>query len=247
MCRHNVFCEVEKMKIAVCDDDKTICGYIEKIILNYAYRAGYKINVDVFFSGSELIRQVEEDTDMLFLDIELKDTTGVVIGNYLRKERNNRKIDIVFISAHPEYALDLFKIRPVDFLIKPFKETDVENIIKEYYTKYHSDEEYYQFKNGNSVGRILYKDILYFSSDLRKVKLHKTDGTIIEMYAKLDEVAKKLPEKIFWRIHKSYLVNVRHVEMFRFDGLALYNGEKLMVSKTYRQDVRMKLMSENDD
>lgn len=55
------------MKIAVCDDDKTICGYIEKIILNYAYRAGYKINVDVFFSGSELIRQVEEDTDMLFL------------------------------------------------------------------------------------------------------------------------------------------------------------------------------------
>ena len=225
------------MKIAVCDDDKTICGYIEKIILNYAYRAGYKINVDVFFSGSELIRQVEEDTDMLFLDIELKDTTGVVIGNFLRKERNNRKIDIVFISAHPEYALDLFKIRPVDFLIKPFKETDVENIIKEYY----------QFKNGNSVGRILYKDILYFSSDLRKVKLHKTDGTIIEMYAKLDEVAKKLPEKIFWRIHKSYLVNVRHVEMFRFDGLALYNGEKLMVSKTYRQDVRMKLMSENDD
>ena len=181
------------------------------------------------------------------LDIELKDTTGVVIGNFLRKERNNRKIDIVFISAHPEYALDLFKIRPVDFLIKPFKETDVENIIKEYYTKYHSDEEYYQFKNGNSVGRILYKDILYFSSDLRKVKLHKTDGTIIEMYAKLDEVAKKLPEKIFWRIHKSYLVNVRHVEMFRFDGLALYNGEKLMVSKTYRQDVRMKLMSENDD
>ena len=79
------------------------------------------------------------------------------------------------------------------------------------------------------------------------MKLHKTDGTIIEMYAKLDEVAKKLPEKIFWRIHKSYLVNVRHVEMFRFDGLALYNGEKLMVSKTYRQDVRMKLMSENDD
>ena len=79
------------MKIAVCDDDKTICGYIEKIILNYAYRAGYKINVDVFFSGSELIRQVEEDTDMLFLDIELKDTTGVVIGNFLRKERNNRK------------------------------------------------------------------------------------------------------------------------------------------------------------
>ena len=47
------------MKIAVCDDDKTICGYIEKIILNYADRAGYKINVDVFSSGAELIRHVE--------------------------------------------------------------------------------------------------------------------------------------------------------------------------------------------
>ena len=62
--------------IDVCDKEWNIleplknierCGYIEKIILNYAYRAGYKINVDVFFSGSELIRQVEEDTDMLFL------------------------------------------------------------------------------------------------------------------------------------------------------------------------------------
>ena len=67
------------------------------------------------------------------------------------------------------------------------------------------------------------------------------------MYAKLDDVAKKLPEKIFWRIHKSYLVNVRYVEMFRFDSLELCNGEKLMVSKTYRQEVRMKLMSEDEN
>lgn len=234
------------MRIAICDDDPIICGYLEKIIINYANKAGYRLDVDVFSSGKDLINHMKDTTDLLFLDIELKDTTGVIIGNFLRKEQNNKKINIVFISAHPEYAMELFKIRPVDFLIKPFKESDIENIVDEHYKTYHSDEDFFQYKSGNDVGRIHYNDILYISSNLRKISIHRMNKGAIELYAKLDDICRKLPDKTFWRIHKSYVINVRHVELFQYDSITLDNGEVLSISKAYRQELRQKMLNEEE-
>ena len=233
------------MKIAICDDDKIICEYIKKTIEAYAYKKGFQINIQVFNSGYDMLFEINNSFDVLFLDIELKDMTGIEIGRKLRVETGHA-MNIIFISAHPEYALDLFKIRPMDFLIKPFNEMDVEKIIDECYSKYHASDEYVTYKSGTDIGRVRYDDILYLSSNLRKVLIHKTDGSIIEIYAKLDDISKKLSEQIFWRIHKSYIVNIRKVELFQYETMKLINGEILTISKPYRQDIRSRILTDEE-
>lgn len=233
------------MKIAICDDDKIICEYIKKTIEAYAYKKGFNIDIQVFNSGYNLLFGMNNSFDVLFLDIELKDMTGIEIGKKLRLEISH-PMEIIFISAHPEYALDLFKIRPMDFLIKPFNEIDVEKIIDECYSKCHASNEYMTYKSGTDIGRVRYDDILYLSSDLRKILIHKTDSNIIDIYAKLDDISKKLPEQIFWRIHKSYIVNIRKVELFQYETMKLINGEILTISKPYRQDIRSRILTDEE-
>ena len=60
-----------------------------------------------------------------FLDIQLPDDSGIEIGRFLRKCSTNTNLQIIFISGNPGYAMELFKIRPMDFLIKPFSEKEV--------------------------------------------------------------------------------------------------------------------------
>ena len=232
------------MRIAICDDDPIICNYIEKIILDYTHTKGYSVIVQVYNSGTSFICDTKDDFDLVFLDIELNDMTGVEVGKFLRNNKDS--IEIVFISAHPEYALELFKIRPVDFLTKPFDKSEVEKIIEEYYKKYHSEHEYLTYKFGSDIGRIRFDDILYISSYLRKISIHKTNGENIEIYAKLDDIEAKIPKQIFWRIHKSYIVNIRKVELFQYETMKLENGEVLTISKAYRRDTRAKMLRDEE-
>lgn len=230
------------MKIAICDDDNIICTYIEKVILSYAENAKQKVEIDIFNSGQSLFRNMERDTELLFLDIELKDWTGIEIGHFLREKQNN--LQIVFISAYPEYALELFKVRPMDFLVKPFTEKDIIEVVETYKKCCGTARPWLSYQIGRRIERMNYDEILYLSSNLRKVMIHRIDGKNEEVYGKLDEFFLKLPPKMFWQIHKSYVVNVRCVRTYCFDRLILNNGEELPVSKAYRKEIRQKMLEE---
>lgn len=69
-----------------------------------------------------MLEALKEDAalfHLLFMDIELGDTDGIILGNTLREHLGNEITQIVFISYRKDYALQLFRIRPLDFLIKP--------------------------------------------------------------------------------------------------------------------------------
>lgn len=62
--------------------------------------------------------------DLIILDIELTEINGIAIGKYLREELNNQTTQIVYISSLRDYAMDLFAVRPLHFLIKPLKKDE---------------------------------------------------------------------------------------------------------------------------
>ena len=53
--------------------------------------------------------------DILFLDIELFQLSGVEVGDYIRNRLGDRKMQIIYVSGKPSYALQLFKNQPMDF------------------------------------------------------------------------------------------------------------------------------------
>lgn len=232
------------MKIAICDDDYSVCRFIENILLEYGKLKHIHMDVEVTQSKKTLFDDFEEDTDMLFLDIMLPDSTGVEIGHFLRKNIKNVDLQIIFISSNPDYALDLFKIRPMDFLIKPFTENDIVEILDEYFTTRMSQVKYFSYKSKQTTGKILYSDIIYISSNIRKINIFLKTGQTITLYGKLSDIANVLPKEHFLRIHQSYIVNKHFILKCQFDFVQMMTGEKIPISKNYRKDIRSKIISD---
>ena len=181
-----------------------------------------------------------ETFDLIFLDIELKAMNGVNLGAKIRTELQNEKTHIVYISAKSEYAMELFAVRPLNFLIKPVQEQDIiknlEKAIK--LSQYYDD--YIKFQRGSELYSVAYGEARYFSTTGRKVEIHTT-SVDLDFYGKLDDVQAKTPPG-FIRIHKSYLIHEMYVKKWEYEMVVMNRDEQLSISPRYRKAVREMLM-----
>lgn len=225
--------------VAICDDDKIIGGEIEKKLLSYSKEQGSAIRIDVYFEGSCLIEAIEngEYYDLLYLDIEMKTQSGIEVGSIIRNDMHNESTHIVYISAYTSYAMELFKIRPLNFLVKPFGEKELIETLKKSMELSSYEGHTFEWKKGWETRKTLLKDILYFCSQKKQVEMHTKDG-VEEFYGSLENVYKSLADWRFFYCHQGYLVNYNQVAEFKYDQLILKNGEVIGISQGKRKYVR---------
>lgn len=87
---------------------------------------------------------------------------------------------------------------------------------------------------------------MYFQSVGRKINIIMKKG-VKPFYGKLNEIEERIPEDIFLRIHKSYLVNRKYVKEFTYEWVKMLNGDVLNISKINRADVRRKILESAAD
>lgn len=232
------------LKIAICDDHNIICSQIEQVILDYAKRTSKKIEIDVFYTGEKLVEAMHdgEDYDLIFLDIELEMISGVQAARIIRDEIKNERTQIIFISGKESYALELFEVRPLNFLIKPLSSEKIENTINKAIELMKNNKQYFEFSFGKYTYKVLYSDIIYFESKGKKITIVTTSGKY-EFYAKLQNIEKDLQEFDFLNIHKSYLINYIHVIEYNYEYVVMSNGIKLAISQQNRKDIRNSLLN----
>ncbi|MDW5300053.1 MAG: LytTR family DNA-binding domain-containing protein [Sedimentibacter sp.] len=236
-------------RIGICDDECIICSEIESIILNYGKSISGKIEVDIFYSGEELYKylKIGNSLDMVFLDIELNKLNGIELGKRIREEIKNESIQIVYIFSKENYAMELFEVRPLNFLIKPVDDIKVIKMIDKAMELLNKLDVYFKYKQGHNFSRKEIKDIIYFESDNRQVKMITTTDEII-FYSNLSEIHSQLELHKFFFTHKSYLVNYYHVAEFYYDKLIMTNSHVLPISQSKRAEVRkLQLKHEGDD
>lgn len=226
-------------KVAVCDDEQVICSQIENIILNYAADHNEKIDTQVFYSGEELCRFLEmgQSFDLIFLDIELKLISGIEVGKKIREEMDNQVLQIVYISGKDSYYLDLFDVRPMHFLHKPFHEADIIKDLRLAMKLADKLGGVFIYKKGHEIYRKAIKNILYFESNNREVKMVTDEGEEI-FYGKLDDVYNQVAKYHFMYIHKSYVVNYFFVTKFKYEEVTMSNTEVLPISQARRKATR---------
>ncbi|WP_066715886.1 LytR/AlgR family response regulator transcription factor [Clostridium sp. Marseille-P299] len=226
-------------RVAICDDEQAICSQIENIILNFQKEVFDKIDVEVFYSGEELCRFIlnEHKFDVIFLDIELKQMNGVDLGRRIREEMHDEVTQLIYISAKQSYAMDLFQTRPLNFLIKPICKEKISKTLKLAMQLSSRCNLFFEFHVGKIYYRVPYKEIIYFESDDKKIRIISIDKTY-EFYGKLADIKKGVPNKDFLLIHKSYLINYMYVSESQYDSIKFTNGVHLPISQTYRKEVR---------
>ena len=159
-------------KIAVCDDEQIICSTMYNKLQNLSKSKSVIFEIDCFTSGEELCDEIKHTNyDLLFLDIELPKMNGVAVGQYIRETLKNETIQIAYISSKQEYAMELFEMRPINFLVKPLSEKKIENVIDKFLQLNKIDTETFNFKAGHNYYKIPFSDILYFCSNGRKINI----------------------------------------------------------------------------
>ena len=99
------------------------------------------------------------------------------------------------------------------------------------------DASYYEYKCKNDYFKVLMKDIMYFKSEKRVIKIYLCDGSIKTYYDKLNSVEEKIKTKKldFWRIHQSILVNTKYIVRKAYDHVELTDATKLYISEDRRK------------
>lgn len=228
-------------KIGICDDDKILCASLEEQLHALAAEFPMKFEMEVWYSGESLESDLNKgiDLDILFLDIELFQKNGIEVGTFIRDELENTDTHIVYISSKESYAMQLFKIQPLDFLIKPISAEKLREVLTRSMKRKKAGEDCFEYQKGNLFLRVPMKEIMYFMSMDKKILIVKRDGQE-EFYGKLKDVAEKLPSG-FLMIHQSYVVHQEYVSEYAYESVKMMNGDILSISKPYRKEVRSKI------
>ncbi|MDD3278163.1 MAG: LytTR family DNA-binding domain-containing protein [Lachnospiraceae bacterium] len=231
-------------KIAVCDDEKSTCMEVEKLIREYCKNHCIRIDTAVFYSGKSLCDYLEhsDEFELLFLDIELPDVNGVNVGKFIRSNIENERMGIVYISSKASYALQLFQNQPLDFLIKPILYTDIEKVMKVFFKKSGIAAKSFECLIDKVYHRVPFSEIVYFNSSDKKITIFLISGKSCTFYGKLVDVMGKLPREIFLLIHKSYIVNHLYVVEYTYEWVKMINGDIINISKGNRKTVREQLL-----
>ena len=230
--------------VAICDDEKKICAELECALIDIFGKLQTKHEIDVFITGEELCQKIEAGAhyDLIFLDIEFaKDKiNGVEVGRLIRDTYQNNIVSIVYISWEKSYALQLFEIHPLNFLIKPLEYDAVEKVIRKYLKIYRVWSEVFTYKFGHDVFKVQVKDIVYLESVKRKLVIHLSDGRKEEFYGTLKEVYQEQFQRLdFLFIHSAYIVNYDYIAVLRHNELLLTDSMiSLPISQHKRKEVK---------
>lgn len=231
------------LNIAICDDFIEITNQLEDFLLELSKKHSTEVEIDIYYSGEELLKALYNDSlyDIIFLDIELDLLDGIQVGKKIREEFENEYTKIAYISAKESYAMELFQIRPIDFLVKPLVIEKVESVFLTALKLIEKTNRYFIYKTGQYSNKVQIKDILYFESDNRIINIITTKETPT-FYGILDEISEQVADFDFLRIHKSYLINYEHIMTFQYDQVVMSNGKILPISQTNRKDIRKQIL-----
>ncbi len=226
-------------QIAVCDDDVIFCEKIENTIFCFARKNGWEIAVDVFYSGKGILKEFEKrmSYDLILLDIEFPDMDGIAVAKRVRDDYQDESVQIVFLSGKSQYAMQLFEVRPMNFLIKPVDGKRLEGVLQKGISLSQKLQTEFHYKKKNAYYRIPIKDILYFQNLEKEVIMVTVQGED-RFYDSLPRIEKELEHYDFFMPHKTYLVNYRQVIVFSYQYLIMSNKEKIPVAQLRRKAVR---------
>lgn len=197
--------------------------------------------LDKFNNAASAARFMEEHSvDLVFLDIQMPGITGIEFARTI-----SRRTLIIFTTAYTEYALDSYEVDAIDYLVKPIEPERFEKAVQKALS-YHSllmkeekeaietnvSSEYFFVKSERKYFKVNYADILFVEGLKDYVILQLADRRIITRMS-MKNIAELLPQELFLRVNKSYIVNTKHIDSF--DNNDIYIGSyEVAIGNSYR-------------
>ena len=231
------------MRTLIVDDEPLARSRLKRLLADYP-------NIECVGEASgadEALSIVEQlNPDLVMLDIEMPGEDGLSIAERL----NQRKVPpaIILVTAHPEHALDAYRVGPSDYLLKPVDpkrlKLALERLMIHPPSRIEKNDEvnpWISYQVGNSQRRIKFEKILYFVAEDKVVKMVFDDGEAI-VEQSLKQLEKEFSMALI-RVHRSYLVNTSRLEslMNTSEGIVLklnHDDTRLPVSRRHSKQLK---------
>ena len=206
------------MKIVICDDVKEdAMATVECLKTYYAQHQGPKPQVTIVSNGEKL-RKIEE-IDILFLDIELANESGIELAAEIN--RTSPKTMIVFVSGFPFYVTDAFNVNASQFFVKPLQYEVFQREYNRLLNRYEALQDTFIRKIGHDEVEFHKTDIVYIESCKRVLKVYSSNGKSQQYYGKIGDEEQFFANTNIIRCHRGFLVNLAYVVHVDRNGIAV--------------------------
>lgn len=207
----------------MCDDNPEFCGQIEKLLGTYFDKKGMNLpEIVSFYSGKDLLCDTGEK-DIVFLDIEMPGINGISVGEELM--RRDKKTIIMIVTSYGDYLDDAMRFHVYRYLSKPIDESRFMRNMDDALCTYQS----------NLLARTPIitpegtylcdmEDIIMVETVGRKLVFYTTHGELSQ-YGSLEKWMDVLNAEMFYRCHRSTIVNLLHVTGIENDRVILDGGK----------------------
>jgi two-component system LytT family response regulator len=239
------------MRCIAIDDEplalRQISGYISKIPfleLTATFRSAV--------AAQEWLQ--ENETDLIFVDINMPDMTGVEFVQTL-----DSKAMVILTTAYAEYAIEGFKLSAIDYLLKPFgqkeitrasekalslfellqlqKSAQVEQEESDAIANAEDDKNVISVHADRKTHLVKLANIIYLESAGEYVRLHLSDGTKLVTLFRLKNMENTLQSSQFMRVHRSYIVNLAHITSYTKGRIFLSNDDYIPIGENYKEQI----------
>ena len=227
------------MRIAVVDDENYICSLLEEYILDCVDRKDNKTDISVYYSGESFCAALKRESfDLIFLDIELGEGSGIDVSQFIRGTLDDHTTQIVYVTGKTGYDRLLFDFQPFGFIAKPISKPHIADVLKKYQKIYGKSKTTFRYTQNHTDCWVKLLDVVYFESDGRRVNMYLNGvDKPVTFYMKMTDIYEAVKNDLFLFIHKSYIVNELFVSAFQSDYVRLTDGRELPISRLRRKEV----------
>lgn len=227
------------IRCIIVDDEPLALNKLKRYILKYPF-----LELVASCHNVETARRALEsgEVDLIFIDINMPDVNGL---EFIRTLVNPPMV--VFVTAYPEYAAESYKVNALDYLLKPFGIEEFNRVAEKIFSHWQliqnqnksssTTEECVRYlKCDHRFLRVECDDIRYIEGQSEYLKIHLVSDNPFLTHMTFRQITDSFPDN-FIQIHRSYVVNMKHVVSAERTLVILDDGTRLPVSSSRRDNL----------
>ena len=232
-------------RITICDDEPSELSLLKGYVSEWAAKEKNEVGVNTFQNAEQFLFSWEEkkDVDILLLDIEMPGMKGIDLARRLRKA--GEQVQIIFVTGVVDYVLDGYDVDAVSYLVKPINQERLFSCLDKAIVRCGQREKELVCEAAGEISKVKVKDIFYLESCGHDTLIYaekypaasaengagKCD--ILRSKTGIHTLEKELQElsSSFYKLHRSYLVNLMHIVRITRKEVEMENGQVIPIAR----------------
>lgn len=222
------------IRIGICDDSSAFL-HQTKFMIEHWDNPPQKITTELFEDGDALLSaHAKNPFDIILLDVVMPMLNGIEAARELRQ--GDKNVKIVFLSSSPEFAVDSYTVKASNYLLKPFEPARLFSCLDELISELKSASKCLTLKGLTATHKIPLCDIEYVESQNKHIVFYTVNNKVVKSTDSLyiyEEML--LIEDGFFKCHRSYIVNVHHIDSFSHSEIVMRSGSHIPISRSHQK------------